>query len=340
MTEKRALLRHFLAALAYRTQKALRGAPDGFGTFQPGHQARTPADLVRHMTSVLGYARTFFVGGRYWPEPLPDLASEVARFHDMLADLARHLDAGTEPRGTTEERLLQGPFADAMTHAGQLALLRRLAGSPVPPENFVEAAIDPANVGPAQADPISPDAVWPEAAGARPDDRVTLTAVLLAQAEAVYSITARLFARVADDELSWSPPGRGWMTMGQLMMHCASFGCGRAVRGFVTADWGLTAGSSSAEHVPPADALPAVTSVAEALDLLAADRDLAMRCIRDAGEANLLRPAAAPPWGGPELSLFQQLLQMIAHLAQHKGQLFYYLKLMGKDVNTADLWGG
>jgi len=163
MDDKRAMLRHFLAALAYRTQKALRDAPVSFGTFEAGQQVRPPADLVRHMTSVLGYARTHFVGGRYRAEPLPDLSAEIARFHAMLEDLARHLEAGTELRGTTEERLLQGPFVDAMTHAGQLAMLRRLAGSPVRPENFIEAAIDPSNLGPTQPEPVSPDVDWPEA---------------------------------------------------------------------------------------------------------------------------------------------------------------------------------
>jgi hypothetical protein len=157
------MLRHCLAALAYRTQKALRGAPDSFGAFQAGQQVRTPADLIRHMTSVLGYARTFFVGGSYRAEPLPDLAAEVTRFHAMLEDLAQHLAAGAELSGTTEERLLQGPLADAMTHVGQLAMLRRLAGSPVPPENFIEAAVDPTNLGPTQPDAVSPDARWPEA---------------------------------------------------------------------------------------------------------------------------------------------------------------------------------
>ncbi len=167
MDEQRALLRHFLAALAYRTQKALRDAPPSFGTFTAGQRARTPAELVRHMTSVLGYARTFFVGGSYRPEPLPDLHAEVGRFHAMLRELAGHLEAGTALRGITPERLLQGPFADAMTHAGQLAMLRRLAGSPVPPENFIVAAIDPANLGPDQPRPASPDREWPEAPPAR-----------------------------------------------------------------------------------------------------------------------------------------------------------------------------
>lgn len=163
MSDKRAMLRHFLAALAYRTQKALRDAPASFGEFRAGHDVRTPADLVRHMTSVLGYARTFFVGGRYRAEPLPSLAAEIERFHDMLTDVAAHLERGTELRGIRPEQLLQGPFADAMTHAGQLAMLRRLAGAPVPPENFIFAEITPERLGHDQPQPTSPDLVWPEA---------------------------------------------------------------------------------------------------------------------------------------------------------------------------------
>jgi hypothetical protein len=163
MDTTRALLRHFLAALAYRTQKALRGAPPSFGSFAAGHDVRTPAALVRHMTSVLGYARTHFIGGRYWPDPLPDLAAEIERFHVMVADLAAHLERGDPLIGITPEQLLQGPFSDAMTHAGQIALLRRLAGAPVAPENFIEAAVSSHRLGPDQALPNAPDRVWPEA---------------------------------------------------------------------------------------------------------------------------------------------------------------------------------
>lgn len=163
MDEKRAMLRHFLAALAYRTQKALRDAPPWFALFDAGHQARTPRELLNHMTSVLGYARTFFIGGRYHAEPLPTMDAEIERFHEMLDDLARHLERGTPLAGTTAEQMLQGPFSDAMTHAGQLALLRRLAGVPVAPENFIVAAIDPSRLGRDQAMPRSPDEVWPEA---------------------------------------------------------------------------------------------------------------------------------------------------------------------------------
>lgn len=164
MDEKSSMLRHFLAALAYRTQKALRGAPAGFGDFSAGNRTRTPVELVRHMTSVLGYARTFFVGGSYRPEPLPTLDQEITRFHTMLHDLAAYIESGNELLdGMTPERLLQGPFADAMTHAGQLAMLRRLEGSPVPPENFIVARIDPSQLGLDQPEPVSPDKEWPEA---------------------------------------------------------------------------------------------------------------------------------------------------------------------------------
>ena len=168
MDEKRQVLRHFLAALAYRTQKALRGAPADFGTFRAAERVRTPAELVCHMTSVLGYARTFFVGGQYRPDPLPSLKEETLRFHEMVVDLARHLGAGTPLlQGMSGERLLQGPLSDAMTHAGQLAILRRLAGSPVAPENFIVADVDPERCGPQQADPVSPDESWPEAPAGR-----------------------------------------------------------------------------------------------------------------------------------------------------------------------------
>ena len=164
MDEKRQMLRHFLAALAYRTQKALRGCRDDFGNFQAGQNVRTPAELVRHMTSVLGYARTFIVGGHYRPDELPTLHDEIERFHTMVEDLADKISSG-QPflNDLTPERMLQGPFSDAMTHAGQLAMLRRLAGDPVPPENFIVADIDANRLGGDQPLPVSPDEVWPEA---------------------------------------------------------------------------------------------------------------------------------------------------------------------------------
>jgi len=151
------MLRHFLAALAYRTQKASRGAPEGFADFKAGNDVRSPKELVRHMTSVLGYARTFFIGGAYRPEPLPTFEEEIERFHDMLATLRELLETGVPLNGLTEEQLQQGQFSDAMTHAGQLAMLRRLHGDPVRSENFIRAAISPENLTSDQPDPVAPD---------------------------------------------------------------------------------------------------------------------------------------------------------------------------------------
>jgi len=133
------------------------------------------------------------------------------------------------------------------------------------------------------------------------------------------------------------------MTMGQLLMHCANYGCGKAVQGFTTGDWGFPESaetdSESAEHMPSAVMLPCVDTVEEALSLLEGDRELAKRCISETDDTEFLSKKIIAPWGGPETFLLQHLLLMIAHLSQHKGQLFYYLKLMGKDVSTTDLWG-
>jgi hypothetical protein len=160
MSAQRLLLKHFLAAVAYRTQKALRGAPESFAGFSAGNNARTPHELLWHMTGVLGYARTFYRGGVWQPEKLPTFAEEIARFHQVTEELGAMIENETPARDVSAEQMLQGPLADTMTHAGQLALLRRLAGSPVPPENFVRAAIDAGNLGPGQPTPVAPDPGW------------------------------------------------------------------------------------------------------------------------------------------------------------------------------------
>jgi hypothetical protein len=151
MDDTRALLLHLLATIAFRARYALRGAPESFGSFQAGNEVWTPAELVRHMTSVLGYVRSCFEGTeRPRIDPLPDLAAEITRFHAMIEDVARHVRVGAEPKGMSEEQILQGPFADALTHVGQLAMLRRLSGCPVQRESFIQAHVDPADLGPDQ----------------------------------------------------------------------------------------------------------------------------------------------------------------------------------------------
>jgi len=165
MTDSRKLLQHFLAALAYRTQKALRGAPDIFGEFRAGTHVRTPHELVWHMTGVIGYARTMLHGGRFVPPRLETFEEEIARFHDTLAALRDDFANPALTAQISDEQFLHGPLSDAMTHAGQLAMLRRLAGSPVASENFIFATIQSDNVSVDQAAPAAPDAWW------RPDQR-------------------------------------------------------------------------------------------------------------------------------------------------------------------------
>ena len=160
MTESRRLLQHFIAAIAYRTQNALREAPDGFADFRAGPTVRTPHELLWHMTRVVGYARTMLRGGEFKPPAEPTFDAEVGRFHATLTALhADFADAGLKA-AITDAQFLQGPLADAMTHAGQLAMLRRLAGSPVPPEDFIHADVRAERVGTDQPLPASPDAGW------------------------------------------------------------------------------------------------------------------------------------------------------------------------------------
>ena len=162
MNRNQALLRHFLGAIAYRTAKALRDAPPQYATFEAGAQSRTPRQLVRHMSGVINYALALV----HEPRPLlascPSYEAEVERFFALLRELAARLE-NVDLSDSAAERLLQGPLSDAMAHAGQLALLRRLSGSPIPPEDFHQAAIDPSRLGLDQAAPQSPDREWPEA---------------------------------------------------------------------------------------------------------------------------------------------------------------------------------
>jgi hypothetical protein len=160
MTESRRLLQHFLAALAYRTQKALRDAPDGFADFRAAPAARTPYEILWHMSGLIGYARTFLHGGEFEPPRLPTMAAEAERFHELLAALHDDFDNPALTARISDEQFLHGPLADAMTHVGQLTFLRRLYGSPVPPENFIFATIAPTNLGPDQALPVAPDVGW------------------------------------------------------------------------------------------------------------------------------------------------------------------------------------
>ena len=140
MSDAYGLLQHYLATLAYRTQKALSDAPENFASFRAGHGVRSPGEILQHMTTLLRYTQGCFMETS--ASRATDHDNDIAQFHRAIEQLAGTLHSMTPPRGGLSlEQLLQGPLADAMTHAGQLTMLRRMAGSPVAPESFIDADI-------------------------------------------------------------------------------------------------------------------------------------------------------------------------------------------------------
>ena len=143
----RQLLRHTVATVAYRGGKALRGAPESFALFTIGENPRTPAKILAHMGDLFDWALSMARGEAAWRDSQP-LAwdAEVARFFSSLKKFDDYL-ASREPLHSPAEGLLQGPIADALTHIGQLAMLRRLAGCPIKGENYFKAEIATGRVG-------------------------------------------------------------------------------------------------------------------------------------------------------------------------------------------------
>jgi len=148
------LLRHTVATIAYRGGKVLRVAPEGFAEFRIGAPPRTPAQILAHVGDLFDWALCMAKGQHAWhdSQPLP-WNEEVARFFAALAAFDAYLASGA-PLGAHAEKLFQGPIADALTHIGQLAMLRRLSGSPMRGENYFVADIAPGRVGPDQRAPV------------------------------------------------------------------------------------------------------------------------------------------------------------------------------------------
>jgi hypothetical protein len=150
---KREILRHTLATLAYRGGKVLRGAPEGFATFRIGDSSRTPGEILAHIGDLFDWAHCLLRGEHVWHDSAPATWEQgTSRFFEGLARLDAWL-ASDAPLGFSPEQLFQGPIADAFTHVGQLAMLRRLAGSPVRGENYFKADIAAGRVGPEQPAP-------------------------------------------------------------------------------------------------------------------------------------------------------------------------------------------
>lgn len=154
MDAKREFLRHALATIAYRGGKAVRGAPATFAAAKTGEPSRTAAEILSHLGDLFDWALSMAKGESVWhtSTPLP-WDEEVARFHASLSRLDAFLASDAELRAPAE-RLFQGPIADALTHVGQIAMMRRMAGSPITGENYFVANIETGRVGPDQAPPV------------------------------------------------------------------------------------------------------------------------------------------------------------------------------------------
>ena len=140
MTE-REYMRHTLATLAYRAAKTMRGAPDSFANFLAPGAGRTPVQVVAHMGDLFDWALSMAKGQGKWNSATPQAwDAECARFFTCLKRFDDHL-ASNEPIQYETTRLFQGPIADALTHTGQLAVLRRLSGAPMKGESYNRADI-------------------------------------------------------------------------------------------------------------------------------------------------------------------------------------------------------
>ncbi|MBV9771324.1 MAG: hypothetical protein JOZ32_17265 [Bryobacterales bacterium] len=150
----RQLLRHTLATLAYRGARAMRGAPDAFADFHASPDTRTPAEIVAHVGDLLDWALSAASGKQQWRDSNP-LAwpEEVRRFFSALEAFDAYL-ASDRPLEVPAEKLFQAPIADALTHVGQIAVLRRLAGAPIRGENFYVARIAVGSVSADQPPPV------------------------------------------------------------------------------------------------------------------------------------------------------------------------------------------
>jgi hypothetical protein len=150
----RQLLRHTVATLAYRAGKTVRDAPESFAAFSTGEKGRTPAHILAHMGDLFDWALSIAKGQQAWNNstPLP-WAQEGERFFKTLQAFDAYL-ASDAPLAVSAEKLFQGPIADALTHTGQIAILRRMAGCPMRGENYFVAEIVAGCVGQEQAAPV------------------------------------------------------------------------------------------------------------------------------------------------------------------------------------------
>jgi hypothetical protein len=151
--EKREFLRHTLATLAYRGGKVLRDVPAGFAEFRAAETTRTPGQILAHIGDLLDWALSMAKGKQEWHDSARlTWGDGTRRFFVGTQALEQFLTSG-QPLGVSTESLFQGPIGDALTHVGQIAMLRRMAGYPIKGENYFKAEIVAGRVGPEQAAP-------------------------------------------------------------------------------------------------------------------------------------------------------------------------------------------
>jgi hypothetical protein len=148
-------LRHAVATLAYRGAKVLRDAPADFSSFRPGDGSRSAGEILAHIGDLLDWVLSQAKGQERWRNSKPKSWSEDSeRFFAGLAAFDEYLGSDAELHASAE-KLFQGAVADALTHVGQIAMLRRLAGSRVRGENYSKAKIAAGRTGPNQMTPVS-----------------------------------------------------------------------------------------------------------------------------------------------------------------------------------------
>jgi len=147
----RELFRHTLATLAYRAGKVLRDAPESFSGFAAGEAGRTAAQILAHLGDLMDWALSMAAGSQRWHDSAPlGWNGEVDRFFAALKAFDDYLASGKTVEAPLE-KLFQGPVADALTHVGQLAMMRRMAGVKMKGENYFVAEMVAGRVGREQA---------------------------------------------------------------------------------------------------------------------------------------------------------------------------------------------
>ena len=135
-------LRHVLVTLADRFEHALGDAPAGFAAFDAGGGVRTPLALVRHLRRLMRFAAAQWTGAEVAEAEPRDWGHEIDGWATDLRALDALLRAQPQPSGSVgAHQVLQGPLVDAATHVGQLVMLRRMAGAPVPRRVYWQVAM-------------------------------------------------------------------------------------------------------------------------------------------------------------------------------------------------------